>query len=137
MWIPSFRPSKKCVSNKKSNAFKIFICCFSAFLQANTFIPPKYFYIYPPSPPQKKAGSCSRLSFCNSVYSLLYHAIENTTNQNTRKPLIFHGIAPSLPIMRHAYVTLCWPRIFYGMLYNYLITESEVVTGKSQTEALP
>ena len=51
-------------------------------------------------------------------YLPLYHAIENTANQNTGKPCIFDDIQPNLPIVRcHPIVfsTKFSPRIFYGM----------------------
>ena len=50
------------------------------------------------------------------LYYILYHAIENTANQNARKPLycIFVGIPPNLPIEHR--INFVMPYIFYDMV---------------------
>ena len=49
---------------------------------------------------------------CVGTKHVSYHAIENTTNQNTGKPLYIDGVTRNLPIVCHAYV----PLILYGLV---------------------
>ena len=53
------------------------------------------------------------------IYHNLYHAIENTTNQNTGRPLYIRGIKPNLPcdlIPAEHLVSSAIGCIFYDMV---------------------
>ena len=55
----------------------------------------------------------------------MYHAIENTANQESR--CIFDGITPTLPIMRRANVAIVFATVFSMPWYKIAIQRSLVV----------
>jgi len=56
----------------------------------------------------------------------LYHATENTANQNTGKPL-FDGITSTLPIMCRAYVSLIVLATLFSMSWYKIVIQRSLV----------
>ena len=65
------------------------------------------------------------VKYQSCIYRTLYHAIENTANQNTGKPLYI--IRPNLPIVLHAYVALIVLATVFSMAWYKIVMQRSLV----------